>query len=107
MEDVLEQLVGEIWDETDVVEEDIEESAEGAYEIDGDTPVSDLLELMHWNVADFDYESETVGGWCIEMMDGFPEPGQAFAYENAVVKVLETEEHRVRRVRIKKSRVKE
>ncbi len=103
MEDVLEQLVGEIWDETDVVEEDIVEQPDGTWELDGDTPISDVLELTGWREADFDFDSETVGGWCIEMLDGFPDAGQAFHYENAIIKVLEVEERRVRKVRIKQT----
>ncbi len=102
MEDVLEELVGEIWDETDVVEPDIVEREEGVYELDGDTPISELLELMEWSEDDFDYDSETVGGWCIEMLDEFPEPGTTFTYEEVKVTVKETEERRVRRVRIEK-----
>ena len=107
MEDVLEQLVGDIWDETDTVEEEIVEQPDGTYELDGDTPVADLLELMNWSEEDFDFESETVGGWCIEMLDGFPEAGQAFAWKDAMVKILETEERRVRRIRIRKSHSKD
>ena len=46
MEDVLEELVGDIWDETDTVEKDIEIRGDGKYELDGDTPVSEFIELM-------------------------------------------------------------
>ena len=46
LEDVLEELVGDIWDETDVVEGDIEETADGIYEVAGDTLVSELVEAM-------------------------------------------------------------
>ncbi len=102
MEDVLEELVGEIWDETDIVEREMIELDENTYELDGDTPISDLLELMHWNEDTFDFESETVGGWCIEMLDEFPEPGSSFVYENAEFRIIDTDERRVTRVRITK-----
>ena len=102
MEDVLEQLVGEIWDETDTVEEDVREHAEGVYELDGDMPVSDWIELMDWDEDDFDFDSETVGGWCIEMLDGFPEPGAEFTYRDAHITVEETDERRVRTILVRK-----
>lgn len=100
MEDVLEELVGEIWDETDIVENELIEVDENTYELDGDTPIGDLLELMNWNEDSFDFESETVGGWCIEMLDEFPEPGSSFIYKNAEFRVIDTDERRVLRVRI-------
>lgn len=102
MEDVLEELVGEIWDETDIVEDDVSEVADQVYEIFGDTPVSELVELMEWEEDSFDFESETVGGWVIEMMEGFPSVGQSFVYRNAEIVVLEVEERRVVKVRVKK-----
>ena len=103
MEDVLEQLVGEIWDETDTVERDVVEQGEGVYELDGDMPVSEFLELMHWDEDDFDFDSETVGGWCIEINNGFPNVNSVFDYENIEVQILEVSERRVRRVLIKRN----
>lgn len=81
MEDVLEQLVGEIWDDTDEVEEEIVERPDGQYELDGDMVISDFLELVGIKEKDFEAESETVGGWTIEMFGAFPKPGDSFEYE--------------------------
>ena len=100
MEDVLEQLVGDIWDETDTVHLEIVEEDNGSIQMDGDTPISSLLDRMGWDEDDFDYESETVGGWCIEELDAFPEKGQSFTYRDHQVTVINTEGRRVRRVRI-------
>lgn len=100
MEDVLEQLVGDIWDETDTVHLEIVEEDDGSIQMDGDTPISSLLDRMEWDEDDFDYESETVGGWCIEELDAFPEKGQSFTYRDHLVTVINTEGRRVRRVRI-------
>ena len=100
LEDVLEELVGDIWDETDVVEGDIEETADGIYEVAGDTLVSELVEAMGWDEETFDFVSDTVGGWCIEMLEGFPEAGANFNYQGATVTVLEADERRVQKVRI-------
>ena len=103
MEDVLEQLVGEIWDETDIVEEEVIERQDGTYDLDGDMPVSELMELLDMDEDSFEYESETVGGWCIEMLDGFPEAGNACFFDDMKITVLEVEERRVRKVRIEKT----
>ena len=100
LEDVLEELVGEIWDETDVVEDEVKEVDENTYELDGDTPVSSMLELLEWDEDSFDYESETVGGWCIEMLDEFPEPGSAFNFRSHEFRIIDTDERRVTRIRI-------
>jgi CBS domain containing-hemolysin-like protein len=103
MEDVMEELVGDIWDETDTVETDVVEKADGLYEIDGDMVTSELVELMGWDEDEFDFVSDTVGGWCIEMLDGFPEPGDSFEYMGSEVRVLEMDERRVLKVQVKRS----
>ena len=101
MEDVLEQLVGEIWDDTDEVEEEIVERPDGPYELDGDMVISDFLELVGIKEKDFEAESETVGGWTIEMFGAFPKPGDSFEYENMSVTVLEMDGLRVEKVLVK------
>ena len=103
MEDVLEQIVGDIWDETDTVEPDIIEQAEGVWELDGDMSISDFLELMGWDEDSFDCESETVGGWTIEMFEGFPKAGDQFEYANITVTVLEADDRRVGRVLVRQN----
>lgn len=103
MEDVLEQLVGEIWDETDEIEEEIVERPDGQYELDGDMAISDFVELLDINDEDFEADSETVGGWTIEMFGCFPEKGASFEYEGFSITVLEMEDaKRVARVLVKK-----
>ncbi len=104
LEDVLEEIVGEIWDETDVIQEEIKEVREGTYTIDGDMPISELIELLEIDELSFDYDSETVGGWCIEVLGDFPEKGQSFEYEDVTVTILEMEERRVGKVLLKKNK---
>lgn len=101
MEDVLEQLVGEIWDETDEVEEEVVERPDGQFELDGDMVISDFVELLELSEDDFDFESETVGGWTIEMFGSFPKAGDSFEYENFTVTVLEMDGLRVEKVLVK------
>ena len=100
MEDVLEQLVGDLWDETDTVEKDIEKKGDGRYELDGDTPIYEFIELMRWKEDDFDYDSETVGGWCIEFNNGFPNVNSKFTFRDIEVTILEVSKRRVRRIQV-------
>ena len=101
MEDVLEQIVGDIWDESDIVEPEVVQHTESEYELDGPMIISDFLELVGINENDFEAESSTVGGWTIEMFGGFPKVGDSFEYENLTVTVLSMDGRRVERVLVK------
>ena len=102
MEDVLEQIVGDIWDDSDVIEQEVVERSETELELDGDVPISDFCELIGIREDDFDYESETVGGWTVEILNRYPETGDSFSYRDMEITILETGEHRVERILIKK-----
>lgn len=95
MEDVLEQIVGDIWDETDEVVDEVVERGEHEYEIDGDLSIGEFCELAEWNEDDFETDSVTVGGWTLEQFGDFPKPGDSFDYKNITVTVLEMDDLRV------------
>lgn len=101
MEDVLEQIVGEIWDETDIVEAEIVQKNEKEFELDGDLPISEFMELVGIDEDSFDAESETVGGWTVESLDHFPIAGETFDYENLSVTVINVDGRRVDKVLVK------
>ena len=101
MEDVFEELVGEIWDETDAVEEEVIERAENLYELDGDMNMGDFLEMLDWDENAIETESATVGGWTIESLEHFPVRGEKMSYENLTLIVLEVSGQRVERVLVK------
>lgn len=98
MEDVLEELVGDIWDETDEIEPEVIEHAENLFELDGDMNISDFLEMIDRSEDGFDTDSATVGGWTIENFGRFPEQGDSFTFEGMTVTVLEINGQRVERV---------
>ncbi|MBO5497593.1 MAG: HlyC/CorC family transporter [Oscillospiraceae bacterium] len=101
MEDVLEQIVGDIWDETDTVEQEVVRRSDDEYELDGDMIIADFLELMGIDEDSFEAESETVGGWTVESFGRFPKVGDRFQYENLTVTVLRMDGRRVERVLVK------
>ncbi len=88
MEDVMEQIVGEIWDETDVVTDDVVKRNDGALEVDGDLPMADFAELLGLPEGQPETESSTVGGWTIEKFGTFPKVGDSFAWNGRTVTVL-------------------
>ena len=101
MEDVLETIVGDIWDETDTVEQEVVLRSEGEYELDGDMVITDFLELLGIDEDSFEAESETVGGWTVESFGAFPQVGDSFRYENWQVTVLAMDGRRVEKVLVK------
>ena len=108
MEDVLECIVGDIWDDTDEIEaEEVIELPDGVYELDGDMAIGDFVELMDYSEESFETESSTVGGWTLEMFGAFPEEGESFEYENLTITVLKMDGFRVERVRIKREEIAE
>ena len=102
MEDVLEQIVGDIWDDTDTVEQEVVRRTEGEWELDGSMMLYELEELLGLDEGEIEAESSTVGGWTIESFGGFPNEGESFTWENLTVTVLEmTDGRRVERVLVK------
>lgn len=100
MEDILEELVGEIWDEDEEAEHDIVKAGPDKYSVEGDMNVFDFFEAIEFNEGDFESEYTTVGGWAIEMLEGFPEEGATFEYENLVVTIDNIEDHRITKLTV-------
>ncbi len=101
MEDVLEQIVGEIYDETDIVDPELVKHNDTDFEVDGGMPVDDLLELAGINKNDFEAQSNTVGGWTVEEIGSFPTEGDSFTFRNMTVKVIKMDGLRVEKVLVK------
>ena len=98
MEDITEEIVGNIFDERDLVEDDIRKVGENLYEVDGSTNIYDLFDTLDWEPSDFETEYTTVGGWATEMLDKFPENGDNFVYKCLKVTVLEAKSMRVEKL---------
>lgn len=78
MEDILEELVGEIWDESDEIELDYIKTGENTYEVSGDMNIEDFFSEIGFEPRDFECEYSTMGGWAIEMLDSDPHVGDSF-----------------------------
>ena len=105
MEDVLEQLVGEIWDESDEIEREFVCIDDTHFEADGDMRIYDFFDEFDIDIAedeDFETDSATVGGWTITMLDGEVDEGDSFTFENLRITVKKAEEHRVERIEVEK-----
>lgn len=99
LEDILEELVGEIWDEHDEVTQDIVKVSDSEYVILGSADIEELFEIIE-KEPDEETEVQTVSGWVMEELDRIPEVGDNFTYQNLTVSVLAMDEKRVEKVRI-------
>ncbi|MBR6410078.1 MAG: HlyC/CorC family transporter [Clostridia bacterium] len=95
MEDILEELVGNIWDEYDVIVEECEDLGDNRYRVDGNMSIEDFFEEIEFDAHDFTCEYTTMGGWAVEMLEANPHTGDVFTYENLTVKVESMQNMRV------------
>ena len=95
MEDILEELVGEIWDEHDEVIEDFKKLTENKYRVDCSVNAEDFYEFFE---IESDSESISLGGWVMEQLGKIPEKGDTFEYEELAITVFETDSRRVTKI---------
>ncbi len=97
LEDVLEELVGEIYDEHDEVNEEVVEKEDGSLIVDASMQLPELLEKYEIPNT---YDADTVGGWVAEMLEKVPETGDSFVLRGHRFKVTEMDGFRVTRVEV-------
>ena len=105
LEDILEELVGEIWDEHDEVINEIEKVSETEYIVHGSTNLEDLFEVldmgMKINEEVEEMEVVTVSGWVMEeVLERIPSKGDVGTWQNLKVTVLEMDENRVEKIKL-------
>lgn len=92
LEDILEELVGEIWDEHDEIVEDFTKTGENEYRVLGSADLDDFFDLFDMKN---EFESSTVGGWITEEMNRFPKVGDSFMYKQLTVTVTKANSRRI------------
>lgn len=100
MEDLLEQLVGDIWDEDEEIENKYKKIDDNKFEIIGDMNIADMLDLI---VKDSKYivtDSKTVGGWVIEQIGDIPNKNDQFIYNELTITIDDVEDQRVNKVTV-------
>ncbi|MBQ8971675.1 MAG: HlyC/CorC family transporter [Clostridia bacterium] len=97
LEDILEELVGEIWDEHDEVVEEFQKLPDGSWRVECSAGLDDFLELFQ---LDKEYDSVTVNGWVLEEIGAFPQPGDTFECENLHVTIERVDKRRVEQIRV-------
>ena len=101
VEDILEELVGEIWDEEDVVVETCVKNADGSFTFDAEVDIEDAFDFMDYEDPDeFDFEHKLLGEWTYEQFDRLPEAGDSFDYNGLRVTVQAVEHRRILKLRI-------
>ena len=104
VEDILEELVGEIWDEDDVVEEPYIALPDGGWDCTAEMTVSDVFELLELDEDDDDeFTNKLLGEWAYEQFDAIPSVGDSFGYENVAVTVSEMHNNRILRLKVRLS----
>lgn len=101
MEDLLEQLVGDIWDEDEEIEHKFKKLGDGSFEISGDMNIDDLLELLEKDDKYIETDSKSVGGWAIEQIGDIPENGAEFTYRDLKITVRDVEDQRINKLLIR------
>ncbi len=89
MDDILEEIVGEIWDETDEIEEEIVETGNNTYEVLGSANIEDFFDEIDFDYHDFESSYTTMGGWAVEMLNEDVHEGDSFTYKNLYVEITE------------------
>ncbi len=102
LEDILEELVGEIWDEHDEEEILYGKIAEDEYWVDGKCDLEEFFDLYGLETDEDDFESNTVGGWVTEKYGGIPPVGEILRFKFLEIKVVKATKQKVLKIRSKK-----
>ncbi|MBR3988101.1 MAG: HlyC/CorC family transporter [Clostridia bacterium] len=101
MEDLLEEIVGEIWDEDEEAEQDFIKLSDNTYTVSGDMELEDMLSLFEKKLSDIDCDSLTVGGFVFDTLGTVPQEGEQFTRDGLELTVLTVQDQRIHSVIVK------
>lgn len=105
LEDILEEIVGDIWDESDPIENEFQQLDATHFRISGSMAFDDLLWELDLDQFEDEFDSATVGGWITEHLERFPAVGDQFTWQNLTVTVEALDELRVTQILVEVSPV--
>ena len=100
LEDIIEELVGEIWDEHDEVVEYFDKIDDKNYRVDGNADLNDFFELFSIPADKYKFDSQTVSGWVIEQLGDLPKNNDSFEFENIRVIVNKCSQKQVNEIKV-------
>ncbi len=104
LEDILEELVGDIWDEHDEYFTLVRQLSPSSYLIHADYSIDDFVRFT--NIVPPKTTNHTVGGWIVEELQRIPKEGERFSYGPFTIEILEAEEKRLRKIQVSLKRKK-
>ena len=100
MEDILEEIVGDIFDETDEASEEFVDNGDGTYVVEGSMNIDDCFELINFNDDELETDYSTIGGFCQQILDRFAKTGDEFDFDRFHFIILEATDYTVERLKI-------
>ncbi|MGN1344698.1 MAG: HlyC/CorC family transporter [Traorella sp.] len=104
LEDIIEELVGEIWDEHDEVVEEIVQLDDNSYKIDGTVNIDEVFELFEMYEDDV-YDSNTLSGWIIEINEKVPNIHDIIHFKNLEIEILDSDDRKIKWAKVTKINV--
>ena len=96
LEDIIEELVGEIWDESDEEETPVVKLSENRYQVSGDLDPEDFFDEIDYDYPEQDFEElNSFAGWALETLERIPAPGASFTYRDMEILVKEVTDQRI------------
>ena len=100
MEDILEELVGEIWDEHDEEINYFKKISDDSEIVNAEADLSDFFEHYELDADEYEYDANTVSGWVIEQLGAIPSIGKSFIFKNISVEITKASVKKVLEIKV-------